>query len=84
MNAEPVAPKAAPSSEPTASAKADEFKLALYYQRTGDFELALVHYKTVLQRDEMNADARNNVGNLYMSKALYEDAAREFRRVVAI
>ena len=83
-NAELVAPKSASPSETAASAKADEFTLALYYQRTGDFELALVHYKTVLQRDEMNADARNNVGNLYMSKALYEDAAREFRRVVAI
>jgi Tfp pilus assembly protein PilF len=84
-----VAPPARPPSAPTIVAhapapKTDEFKLALYYQRTGDFELALVHYKTVLQRDEMNADAHNNVGNLYMSKALYEDAAREFRRVVAI
>jgi Tfp pilus assembly protein PilF len=83
-NTEPVVPRPVPPSETSASAKADEFKLALYYQRTGDFELALVHYKTVLQRDEMNADARNNLGNLYMSKALYEDAAREFRRVVAI
>jgi tetratricopeptide (TPR) repeat protein len=82
------APTRSPSTPTTVAkapaAKADDFTLALYYQRTGDFELALVHYKTVLQRDEMNANAHNNVGNLYMSKALYEDAAREFRRVVAI
>ena len=49
-----------------------------------DFELALVHYKAVLQRDELNVEAHNNVGNLYMSKSLYDDAVREFRRVVAI
>jgi tetratricopeptide (TPR) repeat protein len=86
-----VAPAPAPAMprEPAAPATAeqpaaDEFRLALYYQRTGDFEQALVHYKTVLQHNEMNADAHTNLGNLYMSKALYEDAAREFRRVIAI
>ncbi|HEX4566330.1 MAG TPA: tetratricopeptide repeat protein [Vicinamibacterales bacterium] len=77
------APPPTPANPPPALVP-DEFKLALYYQRTGDFEQALVHYKTVLQRDEMNANAHNNVGNLYMSKALYDEAAREFRRVLAI
>jgi Tfp pilus assembly protein PilF len=83
-SARPVAPKPPVTAAQEPAVKTDEFALALYYQRTGDFEQALVHYKAVLQRDEMNADAHNNVGNLYMSKALYEDATREFRRVVAI
>jgi Tfp pilus assembly protein PilF len=62
----------------------DDFQLALYYQRSGDFEQALMHYKAVLQRDEMSLDAHNNIGNLYMGKGLFVDAEREFRRVTAI
>jgi predicted O-linked N-acetylglucosamine transferase (SPINDLY family) len=76
-------PPSTPGNPPPAPVP-DEFKLALYYQRMGDFEQALLHYKRVLQRDEMNVNAHNNIGNLYMSKTLYEEAAREFRRVVAI
>jgi tetratricopeptide (TPR) repeat protein len=84
-----VEPRPVPARQPTAANPTpapvpDEFTLALYYQRTGDFERALAHYKTVLQRDEMNASAHNNLGDLYMGKALYEEAAREFHRVLAI
>lgn len=75
-------PQASDAAEP--ATKEEDFRLALYYQRSGDFEQALVHYKAVLQRDELNVEAHNNVGNLYMSKSLYDDAAREFRRVVAV
>ena len=46
----------------------DDYQLALYYQRTGDFEQALVHYKAALQRDELNLQAHNNLGNLYLGK----------------
>ena len=63
---------------------ADDFQLALYYQRAGDFEQALLHYRNVLQRDQLNIEAHNNVGILYQGKGLYEDAAREFQRVLAI
>ena len=85
-----VTPKAPAAAEPESAAsgsrppKADDLRLALYYQRAGDFEQALVHYKAVLQRDELNVDAHNNLGNLYMGKGLFEEAAREFRHVVAI
>jgi Tfp pilus assembly protein PilF len=73
----PAAPRAVPSAP-------DEFQLALYYQRSGDFEQALMHYRAALQRDEMNVQARNNLGNLYLGKGLFEEAAREFQRVIAI
>jgi len=79
-----VQPRQPTAANPKPAPVPDEFRLALYYQRTGDFEQALVHYKTVLQRDEMNANAHNNLGNLYLGKALYEEAAREFHRVLAI
>jgi Tfp pilus assembly protein PilF len=62
----------------------DDFQRALYYQRSGDFEQALLHYKAALARDEMNLEAHNNLGHLYLSKGLAEEAAREFTRVIAI
>jgi Tfp pilus assembly protein PilF len=68
----------------TVEQEPDELQRALYYQRTGEFELALVQYKKVLQRDELNIEAHNNLGILYQGKGLYEDAAREFQRVLAI
>ena len=62
----------------------DDFQLALYHQRAGDFEQAQRHYKAALQRDEMNVEAHNNLGSLYLGKNLLDEAAREFRRVLAI
>ncbi|HEY3886405.1 MAG TPA: tetratricopeptide repeat protein, partial [Vicinamibacterales bacterium] len=75
-----VAPPAAVSS----SAGPDDFELGLYYQRTGNFEQALVHYQAVLARDELNLEAHNNLGRLYLEKGLPDDAIREFQRGVAI
>lgn len=73
------------TTPPAASATApDDFQLALYYQRSGDFEQALVHYKAVIGRDELNVEAHNNLGRLYLDKGLTDDAIREFRRVTAI
>jgi tetratricopeptide (TPR) repeat protein len=66
------------------SAEPDNFRLALYHQRAGDFEQALIHYKAALQRDEMNVEAHNNLGGLYLSRNLVDEAVREFQRVVAI
>jgi len=62
----------------------DDFQLAVYYQRTGDFEQALVHYKAAIQRNELNLQAHNNLGYLYLGKGLLDEAAREFQRVIAI
>ena len=73
-----------PNAATVGAPASDDFQVALYYQRAGDFEQALVHYKAILQRDEMSLDVHNNIGNLYMAKGLFPDAEREFRRVVAI
>jgi Tfp pilus assembly protein PilF len=73
--------QAAPAS--FRSADPGDFQLALYYQRAGDFEHAMRQYQKVLQRDEFNIGAHNNLGLLYQSRGLYEDAVREFQRVVA-
>jgi Tfp pilus assembly protein PilF len=62
----------------------DDFQLALYHQRAGDFEQAQRHYKAALQRDEMHVEAHNNLGSLYLGKNLLDEAAREFQRVLAI
>ena len=57
VNAAPPVVRTAP-----AAPAADDFQLALYYQRSGDFEQALLHYRAALQRDEMNVEAHNNLG----------------------
>ena len=79
--AAPIAPRREPA---TRVSTRNDFQLALYYQRAGDFEQALVHYKAALQRDELNLQAHNNLGYLYLGKGLLEEAAREFQRVIAI
>lgn len=76
--------ESAPDPEPASAADSSDFQLALYYQRAGDVERALAQYRKVLQRDELNIGARNNLGILFQTRGLYEDAAREFKRVVAI
>jgi len=86
---EPRSATVAPRAGPPASGldprtPADPFQLALYRHRAGDFEQALGHYQAALQRDEMNIEAHNNLGYLFLSKGLLEEAAREFQRVIAI
>jgi Tfp pilus assembly protein PilF len=84
LESTPDSVRAAPAAPKAVTAAPDEFQLALYYQRSGDFEQALMHYRAALQRDEMNVEAHNNLGNLYLGKGLFEEAAREFQRVIAI
>jgi Tfp pilus assembly protein PilF len=78
----PQAPAAAVSRGP--AAETDHFKLALYYQRVGDFENALIHYRAVLAENELNAEAHNNLGVLYQSKGLLDEAIGEFQRATFI
>src|SRR4029079_13379945 len=73
-----------PAFAEASAGKPDDFQLGLYYQRAGDFEQALMHYRAALQRDEMNVEAHNNLGHLYLGRGLAYEAAREFQRVIAI
>jgi len=90
----PTAPSGAPSrtalstlagtSKATVTTGQDHFSLAVYFQRLGDFENSLFHYKQLLHRDELNAEAHNNLGLLYRDKGLLDDALKEFERAIAI
>ncbi len=62
----------------------DHFALAVRYQSLGDFEQALTHYRAVLDQDEFNAEARNNLGLLYNARGLPADAIDQFRRAIVI
>ena len=73
-----------PAPAPRPAGETDHFKLALYYQRVGDFENALIHYRAVLAADELNAEAHNNLGVLYQGKNLYDEAIHEFQRATYI
>ena len=93
-HAESAAPRKAPSQasvSTTAGASAvkvtagdDSFRRAMMYQRLGDFENALINYRQVLQRDDLNVEAHNNLGLLYRDKDLFDDAVRHFQRAIAI
>jgi type IV pilus assembly protein PilF len=66
------------------AAGASEFDLAVYYHRAGDFENALQHYRSLLQKNELNAQAHNNLGLLYQEKNLLQESARELERAVIL
>ncbi len=77
----------APAESPAAAAPAaapNDLDLALYYHRAGDFENALQHYRALLQKNELNAQAHNNLGLLYQEKNLLQESARELQRAVLI
>ena len=67
-----------------ATTEADDFNFAVYHQRAGDFDAALLKYRGLLQKNELNAQARNNLGLLYLEQGLVEDAVRELRRALTI
>lgn len=77
----------APSADGAPSTPAsggDLMNVALYHHRAGDFENALIAYRTLLQQNEMNAAVHNNIGLLYQQKNLLDDAARAFERALLI
>jgi Tfp pilus assembly protein PilF len=61
-----------------------DLDLAVYYHRAGDFASALQHYRAVLDRNELNAQAHNNLGLLYQEKHLLAESARELQRAALI
>jgi Tfp pilus assembly protein PilF len=77
-------PAAVPAISTGAAAPASDFELALYYHRAGDFENALQHYRALLQKNELDAQAHNNLGLLYQSKNLLDESARELQRAILI
>jgi Tfp pilus assembly protein PilF len=76
-----VAPVAAPASPP---AETNDLDLALYYHRAGDFENALQHYRALLRKNELDAQAHNNLGLLYQEKNLLDESAHELQRAIVI
>jgi Tfp pilus assembly protein PilF len=61
-----------------------DLDLAVYYHRAGDFANALQHYRAVLERNELNAQAHNNLGLLYQEKNLLQESAHELQRAALI
>ena len=62
----------------------DEFALAVRYHGLGNFEQALKHYLAVLDREEFNVEARNNLGLLYHERGLVAESVDQFRRAILI
>jgi Tfp pilus assembly protein PilF len=71
--------------EPTVPpAQSHDLDLAIYYHRTGDFENALQHYRALLRKNELDAQAHNNLGLLYQERNLLDESARELQRAIVI
>jgi Flp pilus assembly protein TadD len=62
----------------------DHFDLAVRSHRLGDFDQALKHYLDVLAEDELNVEARNNLGLLYHERGMTDQAIEQFRRAIEI
>ena len=62
----------------------NHFSLALYYQRVGDFDNALTHYRALLEQNDASAEAHNNLGLLYQDRGQLDDAVEQFQRAIAI
>jgi Tfp pilus assembly protein PilF len=62
----------------------NDLDLALYFHRAGDFENALQHYRALLVKNELNAQAHNNLGLLYQDRNLLDESARELQRAIVI
>jgi Tfp pilus assembly protein PilF len=61
-----------------------DLELAIQAQRAGDFDGALQRYRTLLEKNELNVQARNNLGILYQEKGLLQDSLRELQRAATI
>lgn len=82
-----AAPPAAAASAATAAVvppQVNHFDLAVRYHSLGNFEQALTHYTAVLQAEEFNVEARNNLALLYSERGLTGEAIEQFRRAILI
>ena len=70
--------------DPSASPPAHDLELALYYHRTGDYTRALQRYRAVIEQNELNAQAHNNLGLLYQERNLLQESAHELQRAVVL
>jgi Tfp pilus assembly protein PilF len=59
-------------------------ELAIQAHRAGNFDGALQRYRTLLQENELNAQAHNNLGLLYQERGLLQDSVHELQRAAAI
>lgn len=85
LPAAPVATLTEPAiSTPVRAPGVNHFDLALRYHSLGNFEQALTHYTAVLQAEEFNVEARNNLGLLYMDRGLTAEAIQQFKRAILI
>ncbi len=66
------------------TATRDHFRLALYFHQAGDFDNALLHYRALLEENEFNAEAHNNLGLLYQERGLASEAIEQFQRAIII
>lgn len=61
----------------------NHFGLALCYQRVGDFDNAISHYRAPLDENGASAEDHNNLGLLYEERGQRIEAVTEFQQAIA-
>jgi len=67
-----------PPEPPRQASPTDDFRRALGYQRAGDLDNAIRVYRRMLARDELPAQAHNNLGLIYQQRGQLDEAESEF------
>lgn len=62
----------------------DYFALALSYQRLGDVDNAVAHYRTLIDANNATPEVHNNLGLLYDGRGQSDEAVRQFRQALTI
>jgi Flp pilus assembly protein TadD len=60
-----------------------DFARAVAFQQAGEFPRAIAIYNALLARDEMPAEAHNNLGLIHEQRGQLDEAAREFESALA-
>ena len=73
----------APITTGEANQALGDFARALAFQRAGEIARAIAIYEALLARDQLPAEAHNNLGLIRQDRGKLEDAAREFENSLA-
>jgi len=71
-------------TEPEEIEKTEQFKQAVYYQKSGELIKAKEQYMEMIKLYPMDYEIHNNLGSVYQSFGDFENAIKEYRKAMLI